>query len=338
MAKTEPHPPSRKWLYGPFILFGVLIAAYTAYWFGLRQFVLAPGIDGWIAEQRAAGATVEYKTKRLHGFPYRFALTVDAPHYVDPASGTDWRGETLQIVMQPWNFNHAIIRSSGRNELASRNSQPLTALIGNKSALSLTWDDNGLKRTGLSLDTADITLLQGTIRVRGLTANLLPIPDADFGNRLAVDWDGVTLDEALITGTDAAALGTELQAARLRLEGHGFGLFGEAPDRKADLAQFLFNWGPLQIGAKGKFDITPAGHLDGTLHVRLEDIDRLREALDTAGLLGPQVALILGLIGSGSQNGNFVPIPIRNGAITYFGQSLATLPPIAPPRATADPA
>lgn len=332
MTQTHPTKPrSKLWLYGPFVLFGLLVAAYCAYWFYVRG-ELETGVETWIADQRAAGADISYSDKRLGGFPYRFALIVDDPSYTDPAGATDWQGERLEIFMQPWNFKHAIIRSAGRNELAQANGANLTALIGKKSALSLKWDENGLTDYGLTLDTLDLVTAQGDVGVQGLTANFMLASEASPLGRLSVDWDKVQLDPAFLQGTDLAFLGTELQTARLRLEGQGFGLFGDGPVRKLEIAQFLLNWGPMHLGAKGKFDIGAQGYPDGTLQVRLEDGTRFTRLLQDEGLLTSETALVFGPLVAASRDNGFFPIPLRNGQITMLGQSMGSVPRIAAPR------
>lgn len=329
MTRPKTKAPSRLSLYGPFIAVGLLFAAYSAYWFYVRG-QLETGINDWITEQRAAGAEVEYASKRVGGFPYRFALHVDAPRYASADSSMDWRGEELQIIMQPWNFSHAIFRSPGRNEIARSGGTDMTAILSSKAAASLQWDDDGLTDFGLELPDANLVLAEGSVAIDGLVANLAPVPETDFGSRLAIDWQAIRLDPALLENSNLAALGTELQASRLRLEGKGFGIFGPAPSRDTEIAQLLFNWGPLKLGAKGKFDIDAAGYPNGNLMLRLEDGEALKEALREAGLMSGEMAILMEVIIGGSRDDGFVPIPLRNGSVTYFGQALAPVPQIAP--------
>lgn len=330
MSPTPGKAPSRKWLYGPFILVGLIFAAYSAYWFYAKG-QIETGLDAWIAEQRAAGAEISFASKRLHGFPYRFALTVEAPHFIAADASVDWRGETLQVAMQPWNFNHAIVRSSGRNEVLPANGQPMTALVGPKSAASFNWNDERVTDFGLTLDTVDFVGASGDISVRALTANLSDAPAPAAGSLFSLDWDAITIAETLLEGTPASSLGNEIQASRIRLAGTGFSMFTGGPERNTEIAQLLFNWGPLKFGAKGKFDVNDEGYPDGTLLVRLDDAEALRIVLDEAGLLQGEAQLLLAAIASGSNNGGFLPVPLRNGAVSIFGQAIAPIPRVAPP-------
>ncbi len=330
----QDKPPSKVWLYLPFILFALVCAAYTGYWFFVKG-KLDEGVTQFVTQQRANGAELTYSEKRLGGFPFRFALTVDDLTFANPEAGFDWKSEKLQINMQPWNFYHAIFRSSGRNELTLANAQNYTAILGSKSALSLNWDSQSIREAGLSLDTADIIGAFGDVGLNNFKASYIDAGTGISGKRILIDWDGVTLAENMIIGTDAEILGTEIQPSRLRLQGEGFGIFGEAEERKLEIAQLLFNWGPLKLGSKGKFDITDAGHLDGTLNLRLDDAEALGDLLKANGLLNSETALIYGPLSLASKEGGFFPLPLRNGHVTMLGQELAPIPPIAPPLTSA---
>lgn len=323
-------PPSKVWLYLPFIFFGLICAAYSVYWWYVKG-KLEDGVTQFIAQQEAEGAEIEYASKRLHGFPFRFTLTVETPRFANPAQEFDWSGEKLQINMQPWNFYHAIIHSSGRNALKLAGNQDYTAIIGKKSALSLNWNDDGISQAGLTLDKADLIGAFGDVSAQNFKASLTNAGPGRPGKRILIDWDSLTLAEEMIAGTDAEFLGTQLQASRLRLEGQGFGVFGEADERTAELAQFLFNWGPLKLGSKGAFKINDQGYLDGTLFLRLDDADTLGEILRERDLLNSETSLVFGPLSIASKDGGFFPLPLRNGHITMLGQELAPIAPVAPP-------
>lgn len=328
-AKPGPKPPSKVWLYVPFILFGLICATYSGYWFFLKG-KLDEGVNTFISEQRSAGADVTFASKRLHGFPFRFTLTVKDLRFANLEAGFDWKGEKLQINMQPWNFSHAILRSSGRNQLSMAGGQDITALIGKKSALSLNWNDAGINEAGLTLDTADIVMVNGDISLKNFKASLLSGGTEHSAKRVLIDWEAISLAQDMIAGTDAEFLGTEIQASRLRLEGQGFGIFGINQPRTLEIAQLLFNWGPVKLGSKGKFDVNDRGYPDGTLLIRLEEAGTLGKILREKGLLNSETALLYGPLSIASEDGGFFPLPLRNGYVTMLGQQLAPIPQIAP--------
>lgn len=322
---------SKFWLYLPFIIFGLIIAAYSGYWVFVKG-KLETGVDAFIAQQQEDGAQITFASKRLHGYPFRFTLTVEKPRFANPEAEIDWTGEKLQINMQPWNFFHAIIRSSGRNELTLPAGQNYTALLGPGSALSLNWNEAGISQIGLTLDRADIVTAVGDIALNRFKASLLQAGADLPGKRVLIDWEAITLSDDIIAllGDDASFLGNEIQASRLRLEGQGFGIFGEADTRKAEIAQLLLNWGPVKLGTKGKFNINTQGYPDGTLQVRLDDAQALGKILREKALLNSETALLYGPLSLASKEGGFFPLPLRNGHITMLGQELAPVPQVAP--------
>ena len=317
---------SRLWLYLPFIIFGLIIAAYTGYWFFAKG-KIETGINDFLAQQENAGAEVSYTSKRLHGYPFRFTLTVEDPHFANPENQIGWTGEKLQINMQPWNWFHYIIRSSGRNEITA-NGQNFTTLLGPGSALSF-----GLNGTaGLTLDMADIVTAQGDVSIQNLKFSLLEAGAKRPGKRILLDWDFIKLSDELLAllGEDGAFLGNEIQASRLRLEGQGFSVFGPADTRKAELAQLLFNWGPLKFGAKGKFDINNEGYPEGTLFIRLDQAETFEGVLRGTNIF-EAVSPIFGPLKIASKDNGFLPLPLRDGGITMLGQQIAPIVPVAPP-------
>ena len=331
MTDPSARQPSRRWLYIPFILFALLIIAYSAYWFWMRG-QLEQGIDQWIDEQRTAGLEINYDAKRIDGFPYRFALKVDAPHIRQPATGLDWKGEELQLIMQPWNFQHLMGRSPGRNELALPGGEPVTAILGRKSIASLSWTSEQVRRFAVALDTADIVTAGGDVSLKDFSLNAAPTPDDPASVRLAVDWGGVDLPVAppaaewlgpsLSTGTVRVELGQIMRTvAGERLT--------SGPD--IDLAQLIVNWGPLKLGAKGDVSLIDFGcRLDGIINVRLEDTAALAAALERAGQLTDEIEAGINAVGGVSQNGGFAPITIDAGQVTFLGQAVAELPTLCP--------
>jgi len=317
---------SRSWLYLPFIIFGLLIAAYTGYWFFAKG-KIETGINDFLTQQKEAGAEVTYTSKRLHGYPFRFTLTVEDPHFANPENQIGWTGEKLQINMQPWNWFHYIIRSSGRNEITA-NGENFTALLGPGSALSFGLDGTA----GFTLDTADIVTAQGDLNTQNLKFSLVEAGVNSPGKRILMDWDFIRLSDEILSllGEDGAFLGNEIQASRLRLEGQGFSVFGPADTRKAELAQLLLNWGPLKFGAKGKFNVNDKGYPEGTLFIRLDEAETLEGFLRETNVF-EAVSPLFGPLKIASKDNGFLPLPLRDGGITMLGQQIAPISPIAPP-------
>lgn len=340
MTSDAPKRTSRLWLYIPFLIFAVLIAAYSAYWFWMRG-ELDKGIDQWIADERARGIQIEYASKALEGFPYRFVLKVGEPRIADPGSGLEWSGQDLQLIMQPWNFNHVIGRSPGRNALILRGAEPVTAILGPKSVASITWDETSVQRFAVSLDEANIVTGQGPVSLEELMLNVGTIDSDPSKVRLAVDAETISIPEA---PPEAPWLGEDIDDLRLRVElANAPNYFLQRTDLAStllptstlDLAQFVLSWGPLQLGAKGNVSLpydtcTPGG----VINVRLENTDPLVQALDEAGQLTAEIETGIQAVGSVSNTGGFAPITFGNGNITFLGQPVAELPRLCEGTAT----
>ncbi|MEL7130593.1 MAG: DUF2125 domain-containing protein [Pseudomonadota bacterium] len=334
MTKAPSSRPSRFWLYTPFVGLAFIIAIYTTYWFWMRA-QLEQGIDTWIAQQRGAGTEISYSSKRLDGFPYRFALTISNPDISRPSTGERWRGQTLQLIMQPWNLSHVIGRAPGRNEILFVGGEPITVQLGGKSAASLSWSENTLRRASLLLDEADISTFAGPIAVEDFAINLGPSPSNDTVLRMAFDWNRIGLFQA---PPEADWLGDTLENGSIRAEiTDGMGLVGGDLDiatwlrggPRIILAQGIINWGPVRLGAKGDVGLLPMTCMaDGIANVRLENVDGLKNALEQAGQLSDDVNAGLTGMAFASRDGGFATMTFREGVLTFLGQEAATLPPI----------
>lgn len=320
--------PSKAWLYAPISLFVLLVAAYCVYWFVAEDMIEAE-IDNWITEQRLEGVEVEFAHKDVRGFPYRFTLDISEPSYRDLGSGISWRGDALEIVMQPWNYRHAIARAPGRNEISAFGTDGV-ALIDQTSAISFRWNSFGVSSVGLSLNQVELIGEAGDISIEGLDVNYGPGPGY---TRFSSGWEGISFSPELLTGQRFGFLGPEIQRGRLAFYINGIGQPKEDPivARALQIGAFNVNWGPLKLGVKGDFDITPQGRIDGPLSVRLDGADALSAAIAEAGVGGPETGLIVQGIGEASKDGKFLTLPISNGELKFLGMSLGQVPPVFQP-------
>lgn len=80
----ERRPRSRRWLILPLVLLLGAAAAWTAYWFVARDRLLGV-VDEQVAAHREAGRTVEWRARRVEGFPYRLKLVFDELRVASPS-------------------------------------------------------------------------------------------------------------------------------------------------------------------------------------------------------------------------------------------------------------
>lgn len=324
---------SRFWLFLPYIILLILVAAYSVYWAYARS-MLDRGIDDWMIAERANGAVIEYSGRKLNGFPFRFGLTLEDPVY-QSADRLRWEGEQLQLVMQPWNWNHVIARAPGRNLITEPSGLRHTLNLDDTSAASLSWNQTHIERIGIQLADIDAIIDGQTVSAQAFSLNLSPNPDAEENMRIALQWDELTVPSAQ---TPLYYLGQTLQPSRVIAEIEGFypallatrGDIEKLPTVLAQngsaiyLGQALLSWGPLKFGAKG--DMASVDNAwTGELKIRLSDPESLITAMTEANVSREQIAAMTAL-GAMSANDSFLALSISDNAIMYLGQRVLELP------------
>lgn len=319
----------------PFILVALAFAAYSVYWIYARG-ELEKGIHDWMEAERAKGATVDYESMELKGYPWRFALHLDEPVY--SAGRFEWQGEELQLVMQPWNWNHVIGRAPGESRVDSAG-RIFNAVLGDKSVASLSWTKQGLSRFSMSLDDAALTNARGdTWAAQDFEFHLRTPDDDPDAVQMALHWQALSLPRPV---PDAEYLGTELKPSILIAEakeaypviqaGGGVADWIQAGGR-LDVPQLSLVWGDLDFGAKAELTPDAQGRLNGVINVRIENAEALIAASETSGALSDeelqQVRAAVTMLGAASQDGGFLPITLKDGDVTYLGQRVATVPPL----------
>ncbi len=314
---------SRFWLYLPFVLLLIAIGAWTAYWF-IAKSQLDKGIDQWIAEQRALGAEIEYSSKSLGGFPYRFELVVDDPVYAAPAAPR-WEGEQLRLVMQPWNWQHVIAYSPGRNVLTEADGLRQTLALDKSSAVSVSWNSDTFRRIGVQMGSATALIEGESYEAANFSLNLAPRNGAETDLMIALQWDRLTINGA---PEGAEFLGDTLGPSRLIGEVREFFpawvRSGGNPERLhraliqqdggVEIAQGLLNWGPLDLGVKGDLAYED-GAANGSMGVRIDNADALRDALESSGRLGQQENAMLTMLETSSADGGFLTFTIKDDEV-----------------------
>lgn len=332
-ATKTSRKPNRFWLFAPFVLLVIVIAAWTVYWFIARS-LINQGIDDWIAAERERGADIEYASRTMGGYPFRFELDLSDPVYAGPGEPR-WEGERLRLVMQAWNWQHVIGFSPGRNVVSDGYAMRQVIDLDSKSAFSLSWDDESVRRIGLQLDDAALLIEGEEYAVRQGSLNLAPRPGAADDLMIAIEWQEVRLPTA---PADAPYLGDTIGPSRLIGEVRGFFpawanaggdpdfMYGALVDEggAVELAQLLLDWGPLDFGAKGELDFSNS--VNGNISLRIENADALKDAMQASGHWSEQEETAVTALATASADGKFLTFSIRNGEVWFGPLKLATLP------------
>ncbi|KDA03407.1 DUF2125 domain-containing protein [Hyphomonas oceanitis] len=335
---VEERRRSRFWLFFPFLLLFALIGAYSAYWVYARG-EIEHGVDEWVAAERARGAIVDYESREIGGYPFRFALEFSKPHY-QPPNMASWQGEQLQVVMQPWDWHHLIARSPGRNLVTDVLGIRHTFDIDGKSAASLSWTEAGLHRAALSLNDVSALIDGHAYTAKAFSLNLAPRPENADDLLVALQWDALTIDAAPV---QAPWLGTDLQASRVIAEIHNFYPAWVSSGGKLDklydaylelgggveLGQLLLNWGPLHFGAKGTLTVENE-LVNGSFGIRIDDPEGLKAALKAANRWRLQEQATVATLETASANDGFLMFTVENNQVKIGAIVVGQIPVPAP--------
>lgn len=107
----------RRWLYAPFVIFGVIVFAYFLVW-RMAAGEIEKGVETWIADQRRAGAIVDYSDIKRDGFPFFLRVHVDSPS-VEWPGGAAWSGERLSLDALPYDLDKLIFSLRGQQKIST---------------------------------------------------------------------------------------------------------------------------------------------------------------------------------------------------------------------------
>ncbi|MEO0465382.1 MAG: DUF2125 domain-containing protein [Pseudomonadota bacterium] len=334
MTATQPKKRGGFWLFFPFFLFLLLIGLYSAYWAYAKN-LLDQGIEGWIEVERAAGHTVEYSNKSLGGYPFRFELTLDDPVYEDDEIiSTRWEGQQLQLVMQPWNWQHVIARSPGMNRIRT-GGEDISLLFGPKSAASLSWSGESVRRFSLAFDEVAASANGEPVAdLDDFQFHIKPAPDDPAMLMLETRWQSLGVKQPL--PPEVADLGPDFGPSILRLEAdQAFALLTAGYDASelvgeilarggaVRVPQLVLNWGGSELGAKAELNAA-SGEIGGNVGVRIDGADAVRAAFQNpdGSASNPDAVQAINALEAASANGGFLTMTIRGDGLYFLGNRI----------------
>ena len=88
MTMPEPahprKPPSRFWLFAPYVVLLVGVLVWSLYWLGLRA-TAAARLDETAQRLRGEGWTVDWQARTIGGYPFRLFVSLDQPRLIEPS-------------------------------------------------------------------------------------------------------------------------------------------------------------------------------------------------------------------------------------------------------------
>ena len=334
-SPTPTRPHSRKGLFLPYILLAVLVIAWSLGWFYIRHRA-ASEMDGWIAQEAAAGRTWTCADRSITGYPFRIELRCASLAF--SRSDSRFTLGPVTAVTQVYQPRRGILEVGGpfhveQGDLTA--DATWTSLEGSFHGAS-----DGFVRASVVADGA-----KGVVRGAGpepiafetqhfelharptpgrfesegavdtsLRVNRirLPLVDAALGNAdpadLALDAT-VSRATSLDTGTVAKELEDWRQA--------GGGL---------DIALLSLAKGERRLQAKGRLDLDTAHRLQGQLDLRAAGVEALvgqvmgqRFGAEKGALIGSLVGQLLGRRSQAS---------VEAGVAAPAADALKPLPPL----------
>jgi hypothetical protein len=329
-------PPARKprrfWLYAPFVLALLLVAAWGGVWLHLRG-QAERALDDGAERLRAQGYDVAWRSRKISGFPFRLSVTLAEPRIREPSG---WAlaapvleaearvhapGHWLFAAPQGLTFTRPkggpvavtgeVIRASLRNVSAS---PPNFSFEGVKLAFApqagaLPFALTSAERVELHLRSAPGDQGSSLLRV------------ADAKGRPGTLWGRIAGDQSIDIGWDFVF-------------DHAGAFTGESwPDAvrswttaggTATVKQAGITAGPAVLGVQsGQLSVDTDGRLRGELRANLKRAPQALAAMGASGVIAPETAAIAGLVASTRQNGEIA------GATINFQAGQTTLGPVA---------
>jgi hypothetical protein len=142
---ASPRPRSRAWLYGPFIVLGVLAAGWSGFWFYAKA-KSEEVLDKIIVREAELGRRWTCQDRAISGFPFRFeARCATVALKAERTTGAlSINSGALVLVAQIYNPQHIILKATG----------PATITQPDGAKATLRWSayDSSFYLSGLSFD------------------------------------------------------------------------------------------------------------------------------------------------------------------------------------------
>lgn len=274
-----------KWVMRGLLAAGLL---WALAWFFVAQQLKGAAQD-WFAAQEAQGIVAETEGLTVQGWPYRFDLTADRPHFA--GTGWDWQAPFAQVLAMAWKPWHVIAELPGGQKL-TLDSQVLTLDTERVEASLRMAPESGLPPREVRVEWPDLVVTSSK-GWRIATARVLGAAQAtpDQALKLWLQLDDLDLPE----GSDLGGLGARLAHIRFDarlpllepLTWESAPRFAAMELRTLDIA-----WGGLDLEGSGQVTAYAEGQAQGRIELRIRGWQAL-----------PDVAVGLGLIAPGLRGG-----------------------------------
>lgn len=308
---------------------------WSAYWIA-AVYGAQWGVNLALTEARQAGATVDFQTVAVSGYPTRFDLRVAGPTV--SVEGVTWASSEVQAMAESARPHDIHIDLSHPQRLAGRFGafEIDTALATLTILFRPDWD---MPLAEIALSARDVRIWEDGawgVNIQNVLASSFDAADGDTAYGVEVALGNINLAEVL------SALPVQYHVIT-KAEVLSNVVFDKAWDRRIfdrgapllqtlDLQRVQFDFGAAEIALVGQLSADDGGALSGVLSLSLVGWAELFELAKQQGYVEPafeDVALSL-LSGLAAQDGVSdtlsLPLVVQQGMISYGALTLGVLP------------
>jgi hypothetical protein len=330
---SQPAAPrrSRRGLFIPFIIFGLLVAVYGGYWLWMSNEIRKTA-DLWVAERESEGYSISLDRLSVGGFPFRFTVNAHNPEIVAPPGDGGWRMAMPQLSASalPYNLSHWIVAFASPAEIDLQGDEEESALLATaaNARISLASSRTGTVRVGAEL--SEFRLVErdtGAVLVEALEELVLSGQvEADDRLRLLVDLRGLELGPDQLDDRTAGAFGRRMEHFRTDTTiSQWSALAADAnlarwstSGGRAEIAMAQLRWGSARLGGEGAMGVDSLLRPEGRLSVTIGEPESLVAALVTGGIVaasdGEALRLAL-MMAPRREEGVSLPFRFQQGGI-----------------------
>ena len=309
----------------------VLGLVWSAYWYG-AGYLLRQGVQAWFTTQQARGWQADYGDMQTSGYPLRHITTLNGPALADPATGTAWQADWLNLDSpaiwpgrQDLHFANTPQRLSYFDQTAVVTAQGMVARLHLHPGLAL-----ALERMELTVGPWSIATEGGGMNAGSLAMAMVQTDQRET-YQFDIDATGFTPSEGLMRRLNynrgpAASFETLTLDMAVR--------FDHVWDRQAldqrrpqpvqiDLRLAEARWGALRLMAAGKVDVDASGIPTGDVSIKAENWREMLDIAVAAGAIPAQainsVEKLLGMLAglTGNPKALDVNLTLRGGQVSF---------------------
>ncbi|MEC9153249.1 MAG: DUF2125 domain-containing protein [Pseudomonadota bacterium] len=276
-----------------------LAMAYIGYWFYARTVVLQV-INDWTEQRRAEGFTVSYDGPDFGGFPLLVRAVLKNPQLQRNAFA--WRGERMQIELQPWNFQRIRIDLEGKQRVTLKEGAAQMTLVPTEAAIVAKLSEVGrfadatLLVHDLTLSNpAEQSLLQvAEIWLKATAPTTSPASHQDVSLGLSLSAADILLPRGL-----DGPLGRKISKIRADLQVRGSVPSGSREEAleawrrsggTVDVNWLQINWAKFDLRAKGTIALDNKVRPIGAFSTDIRGHNQALDALVAHAVLEPATA------------------------------------------------